>query len=324
MNERKFNETLLRVAIQLFFKVPPLRKPMITLYRATLPKRKFPKYGEAPEIKWSKEFIPNSDQENKILKKNTKEIPLKNSIKIVAMYKVRNESRWIEHSLRSISDICKEIVIFDNGSTDNTVNICEKFPNVVEIYKKPPSDFDDHVAEKNILLKMGRKRKPDYLLQIDGDEVLQPFAKNILLKELQEVYPQEHMFQFQYIHSWDKPNQYRYDGIFGDFWNSKLFKMEGQPKDLRFIDSPFGIHFPTLPMNVKGWHNPIKSQVKILHYNVYDENIRKKRYEYYSKEDPNNKTYGEYKHLLGAYGPFSGPDGVELRTIPDGFYIKDV
>ena len=50
------------------------------------------------------------------------------------MYRIKNESRWIKQSLESISEICKEIVILDDGSTDDTVKICENFPQVVDIY----------------------------------------------------------------------------------------------------------------------------------------------------------------------------------------------
>ena len=37
--------------------------------------------------------------------------------KIVATYRIKNEERWIEKSLKAASEICQEIVILDDGST---------------------------------------------------------------------------------------------------------------------------------------------------------------------------------------------------------------
>lgn len=326
MNEKEYDEKLLRTFIWFYYAFPFLRSTLMKLYRMNLPKKQFPRLGEAPELNWSSKYIPDfnpqTETKNNVIDHNFDSV---RSPKIVAMYKIKNEERWIKHSLESVSEICNEIVIFDNGSTDDTVKICKSFSKVVEIHKREPGKSLELTPGKNILLQMAIARNPDYILQMDGDEVLQPYAKNILFKEL-EIHSNASMFQFQYIHLWEKPNQYRYDGIYEQFWNSKLIKMSDQPKNLRYLGTefPHDFHSPNLPLNAKGWHAPIKSQVKVLHYNIYDEEIRRGKYEYYTARDPNNKTHGEYKHLLGPYGTFSGPDGLELRIIPEGFYYKDI
>ena len=43
--------------------------------------------------------------------------------KIVGVYKVKNESRFIEQSLKSVMDICSDIVVLDNNSSDDTVKV---------------------------------------------------------------------------------------------------------------------------------------------------------------------------------------------------------
>ena len=53
--------------------------------------------------------------------------------KIIIIMRLYNEERWIEQTLNSIYDICKGIVIFDNGSTDNTRKICEKCDKVFRL-----------------------------------------------------------------------------------------------------------------------------------------------------------------------------------------------
>lgn len=45
--------------------------------------------------------------------------------KIVAMYRIKNEARWLKKSLESASNVCESIVILGDGSTDNTLEICK-------------------------------------------------------------------------------------------------------------------------------------------------------------------------------------------------------
>ena len=54
---------------------------------------------------------------------------------IVAMYRIKNEERWIKKSIESVLDICSEVIILDDGSTDNTVEICQSMDRV-EICKR--------------------------------------------------------------------------------------------------------------------------------------------------------------------------------------------
>ncbi len=56
--------------------------------------------------------------------------------KIIATYRVKNEARFIEQSLKSVIDICSEIVVLDDNSTDETVEICSGFDKVTNILKQ--------------------------------------------------------------------------------------------------------------------------------------------------------------------------------------------
>ena len=115
------------------------------------------------------------------------------------MYRVKNEERWIQKSLESISDLCSKIVILDDGSTDNTVEVCQSFSNVVDIYQQKDLQIDEH-RDRTRLLKMALDQNPDYLLALDGDEIFMPKSKDILLEELETIYPDKSMFQFQFLY----------------------------------------------------------------------------------------------------------------------------
>lgn len=97
----------------------------------------------------------------------------------------------------------------------------------------------DETRDKNTLLKMALEENPDFILTIDGDEVLQPGAKEILFEELEILYPEADVFELQSLFMWDKPNQYRYDGTFSNTWQRRLLRMKRQPRDLSFDEMNF-------------------------------------------------------------------------------------
>ena len=124
------------------------------------------------------------------------------------MYRIKNEARWIKQSIESIYDFCDEIVILDDNSTDDTMNICTKFDKVVDIHTKTDSLFDE-ALDRNFLLDMALKRKPDVLLSLDGDEIFLPGSGKIIQEEIDILYPDKQVFEFQLLTLWDNPNHGR-------------------------------------------------------------------------------------------------------------------
>lgn len=240
---------------------------------------------------------------------------------IVAMLRLKNEERWIRKTLDVLSEICSGIVILDE-STDETPKICESFSKVVEIHRQS-LPFDE-VRDKNTLLKMARKHNSDYIFVIDGDEIILPNSKKILLEELTILYPETDIFEFQSLFIWDKPNQYRYDGIYSNIWQRRLIRMKNQPKDLQYEGTPFpnNLHPSHIPQRSVGFNQPVRSRVKILHYGYYNEALRQRKYKFYISLDPNNTVFDAYKHTISGEGKLSGPNGMEFRTLPEGMYYK--
>jgi len=239
------------------------------------------------------------------------------------MLRIKNEERWISKTLQSLEDICDSIVILDDGSQDNTVKICEEFEKVVEIHKQSnlPTDAS---RDKNILLEMAKKRNPNYILTLDGDEVIVPNSKDILFEELDLIYPDTNVFEFQFFYIWDIPNQYRYDGYYSHAWHGRLLRMNDQPMNLHYGDTGYAGngHSPGVPQNSKGLHESVRSKIKILHYGNYDEELRQKKFTFYNLRDPHAKEFDFYKHIISDEGTHSGPYGMEFRTIPEGMYCS--
>ena len=246
------------------------------------------------------------------------------SDRIVAMYRLKNEEKWIEKSLKLTSEICDEIVVLDDGSIDNTLQICKKFPKVVDIHHQSDLQFDE-TRDKNTLLQMALRRNPDFILTLDGDEIIMPNSKKIFWEDLNNN-PEANIFEFQELYIWDQPNKYRCDGIFGNTWPRRLLRIKNQPKDLHFNGTPYpgNSHCFSVPNNAKGWKNIVKSRVKLLHYGYYDKSLRKKKYDFYNKLDPKNTAFDGYKHILSGKSKLSGQNGMEFKTLHDGQYIPDI
>jgi glycosyltransferase involved in cell wall biosynthesis len=235
---------------------------------------------------------------------------------ILAMYRIKNAERWIEKSLHETSKICDEIFILDDDSTDNTVQICKNSKNVVNIHRQKNLPFDE-TRDKNTMLKMALKRNPEFILTLDGDEILQPNAKNMLFDELDTLYPETPMYEFQLLNIFDTPTQYRSDGVYGMQWIKKLIRISKQKSDLHFdgTTNPGNAHCPSVPQNSIGHQNSVRSNVKILHYGYYDKTLRQEKYQFMNKLDPNNVEFDGYKHILGK-GEQAGQFGIELKSLP--------
>ncbi len=245
--------------------------------------------------------------------------------KIVAMYRIKNGERWLKKSIESIVDVCSEIVVFDDCSSDKTVDICKEFKKVVEIEHQKNKSLDE-VRDRNSLLKMALKRNPDYIFTIDADEILMPKTSEILLEEINVLYPNVNSFQFQFLTMYDKPNTYRYDGRSSNKWGTRILKMKNQPLDLKFIPTKYfgNVHCGGIPQNAVGYDNAIRSRVKFLHYSIFDSDLRKKKYQYYNEIDPNSKEQDGYRNIISDKSKFAGPKGIEIRTLSKGMFVEDI
>lgn len=78
---------------------------------------------------------------------------------------VKNEEEVLGQCLKSVADICDEIIIVDTGSTDRTKEIAYKYTNKVFDFK-----WVDHFSvARNFSFSKATK---DYILWLDADDVL--------------------------------------------------------------------------------------------------------------------------------------------------------
>lgn len=92
---------------------------------------------------------------------------MQNTANISAVILVKNAEKTIAECLESLCAF-GEVVLLDNGSTDATLDIAAKYPNVKIFHE---SNFCGFGKMKNIALS---KATNDRILSIDSDEVLMP------------------------------------------------------------------------------------------------------------------------------------------------------
>jgi glycosyltransferase involved in cell wall biosynthesis len=93
-----------------------------------------------------------------------------NRLPLTCGYITKNEGQFLEASLRAICPYIEELIIFDSGSTDETLKIAEKFRGEVPGFKiKNYTWKNDFSAARNDLANEAKHR---WILFIDGDEVI--------------------------------------------------------------------------------------------------------------------------------------------------------
>lgn len=95
-------------------------------------------------------------------------------IKISAVILTLNNERDIERCIRSLIDVCDEILVVDSYSTDSTEEICSKFSKVRFIQHK----FDGFHSQS---LWAYKNAKYDYIFGLDADEALSEELKTSVL-----------------------------------------------------------------------------------------------------------------------------------------------
>lgn len=215
---------------------------------------------------------------------------------VLGVYRIKNEARWIKESLEMTRQIAKEVLVLDDHSEDNTIPICRSVPGVTVI--ESPYQGLDEVRDKNYLFMLAVSRKPDWIIWMDGDEVL---AKNAI-REARRLIGSGvgGIHHFRIVYLWDRPNQERVDGIYGRFMAARMFSMFDQnPAVMEFKASGHGgnFHCGQVPRGHKGPQYNTSGEIK--HYGYIDESDRQRKYKWYNQKDPNNQIEGEYRHMIG-------------------------
>ncbi|GAA4148939.1 glycosyltransferase family 2 protein [Chryseobacterium ginsenosidimutans] len=192
-----------------------------------------------------------------------------------------NEEKNIQQVIECFN-FCDEIIVVDSFSTDKTVEIVQKFPNVKVIQHK----FEDFTKQRNLALDAA---KNDWVLFLDGDERITPKLRKEIIKELNKKEQKDAYYFYRKFFFAGKPIHFsgtQSDKNFRLFRKSKARYIEGKK-----------VHET---LNVKGTVGILKN--KLLHYSVADyESYKKKMIHYGVLKGQELAAKGKKFNLLIQY-----------------------
>lgn len=226
------------------------------------------------------------------------------AVKIVCMMRIKNEEQWIGQTLDAAGRAADSIVILDDGSTDRTPEICRAHPKVVR-YEYQSGKSLDEARDKDRLLRWTLEEKPDWILALDSDEILEDAAATTIRREIALCPPEITALGFHWLYMWDAPDQYRVDGHYDPPAFARLFRVTGMgmdPRKLSILRTEHGgnLHCGSIPANLPGSARFIDVYVK--HYGYYERSQREKKRAFYERSDPHCASKGGYEHLTSEEG----------------------
>lgn len=212
---------------------------------------------------------------------------------VVAACRVKNGAKWMDMTLERMSKIADEIVILvDQATTDNTEEICAKYPKVIAIEKEPPHEYNE-AWSRNRVLQMAYDRHPDWIACFDCDEVWEMRAAEDRESLTDPDDPAVMMWVQPIVQLWNSNNTQRVDGLWGSFYQGRMFRVvEGQ----KINNSNNLIHSGSTPYFPPDRHG--FSYFRIIHYGNVDPKVRANKYDWYTKTDTDkdlNMALGHWK-----------------------------
>lgn len=224
---------------------------------------------------------------------------------IIGALRIKNEARWIADVIKAIQPICERVLILDDHSSDGTPDICESLG--VTVIRSPFEGLNES-RDKQFLLDeayklvpdnwhTGRSDSPFWMLAIDGDEQLIEQDQTLITMAVEDS--NIHAYSLRVLYLWDRPDQWRVDGVYRNFRRPSLFRMMNA--SFTYKTTPFGkdganFHCSSTPQEMI--HHSRPCEARLLHWGYMDREKRLAKYEWYNRIDPNNQGEDCYRHVV--------------------------
>ena len=227
------------------------------------------------------------------------------SVRLIGFLQIHNESEKgnLERVLNHLSKICDEIVIYDDGSTDDSYEIASKYTK--HIIRSKVNDFKNEREHKQELLELALSLNPDWIVWLDADEVFDRDGENFGIRALCKYGQTKNIdgFSFQEFNLWKNENCYRADELWHKLWQPRLWRNN---KRLTF-DIKYGLHQGQCPQNLE---KICMSEIKVIHYGFSSAAKINEKYQMY-------KEHGQTGRLLER---INDEKGIELKPFSKDWF----
>jgi glycosyltransferase involved in cell wall biosynthesis len=219
-------------------------------------------------------------------------------LKLVGFLQVYNEAKSgnLRRCLTHLKEICDDIVIYDDGSTDDSVLVAREFTSHVITSKT--NEFRREIFHKQQMLDLALSLKPDWVVWLDADEVFDRTGELGGIRALCQ-YGMEHDidgFSMLEYNLWKSNTHYRVDELWFKNWQARLWRNNGELK----YDEKEGLHNTMYPA---GMANIYRSDTKVVHYGFSSEQMVNQKYNLY-------KSHGQTGRWLER---IADETGIELN-----------
>jgi len=182
-------------------------------------------------------------------------------MKLVGMLMAYNESEKgnLVSCLNSLREYCDEIVVYDDGSTDDSLDVYKQFN--CHVITGEGNDFKNELAHKQRQIDYCKSIQADWIFRMDADEVLDARGVSGALRALlQEGNNNKQSYAFHTINFWRSPCFYRLDNSYNDVVFNRLWRCT---PGLHFKVET-GLHLTNYPVGVTEGEG--FAPFEILHY----------------------------------------------------------
>ncbi|UNC91156.1 glycosyltransferase [Candidatus Contubernalis alkaliaceticus] len=204
-------------------------------------------------------------------------------IELAAMMPVYNEAaQYLEQTLEHLDKLVEAIVIWDDGSTDNTGEICQSFKKV-KYHRSDERLFTQNESLlRSRLWNLTIQLKPQWILALDADENFEERAEaefRSLLKQQDFQAVDFRLFDF-----WNG-FQCRVDGGWNPWikFNRMLVKYDPSLSDQWCQED---LHCGRFPLEYYNIPYAFQSDLRIKHFGWMKIEDRQRKYDFYTNKRP--------------------------------------
>lgn len=240
-----------------------------------------------------------------------------NNNRITAMLPLRNEAkRYLKEVLEQLTALANQVVVLDDASSDDTPEICARYPRVILHRNEEPLFFQHEGRLRAKLWGLTVETEPDWILAIDADELFE----TRIHQEIKNLINQADFdgVEFRLFDFWKSTTHYRVDGLWNPWTRYSLLLVRYFP-GVPYLWPDRSFHCGRWPVNYRGGRIiSFQSDIRVKHFGWARGEEHQAKYMAYKAMDPEGKSASK-EHLESVIAPPNDiilEEWMEIKPLP--------